>query len=240
MRDLIGDLFRSSLDAVVDNALFAALYCNGQSCLAGTRLFVHEAVYDDFIDRAIASVGHVNVGLPLDEQVRLSGLVSPKQGERVLDFIAHAKSEGARLLAGGKRVRPQGGDAGYFVEPTIFEAKNCMRIAQEEVFGPVLTVIRWRDYEQMIDEANDVRYGLAAGIYTTSLRSAMETADRLDAGSVWINNYFNLAGGSPFGGVKESGIGREFCHETLNMYSQLKSITVQTTVSSPWFAVAGA
>lgn len=93
-----------------------------------------------------------------------------------------------------------GHEAGYFIEPTIFEAKNDMRIAQEEVFGPVLSIIKWNDYEEMLEQANDVRYGLAAGIYTSNLKNAMETADRLQAGSIWINEYFNLAPGSPFGG----------------------------------------
>lgn len=226
------------MDAVVDNALFAAMYCNGQSCLAGTRLFVHDAVYSEFVEKLAAGAKHVKLGSALDESARLSNLISSKQGERVLNYIDIAKTEGAKLVSGGKRAKIEGHDAGYFIEPTIFEAKNSMRIAQEEVFGPVLSVIRWNDYEQMITEANDVRYGLAAGIYTSSLSNAMDTADRLEAGSVWINQYFNLASGSPFGGMKESGIGREYCHETLNMYSQLKAITIQTKVSPAWFAVA--
>ncbi|MGO4841628.1 aldehyde dehydrogenase, partial [Rhizobiaceae sp. 2RAB30] len=120
--------------------------------------------------------------------------------------------------------------AGWFFEPTVFETTNDTRIAQEEIFGPVLSVIRWSDYEKMIHDANDVRYGLASGIYTTNLKAAWETADRLQAGNVWINNYFNLAAGSPFGGFKESGIGSEFCHEALNMYTHLKAITVQSEI----------
>jgi acyl-CoA reductase-like NAD-dependent aldehyde dehydrogenase len=104
-----------------------------------------------------------------------------------------------------------------------------MRIAQDEIFGPVLCVLRWNNYEHVIAEANDTPYGLAAGIYTSNLKNAMETADRLDAGCVWINQYFNLGGGVPFGGFKESGLGREFCLETLNEYTQLKSITVATS-----------
>lgn len=225
------------IDAVVDNALFAAMYCNGQSCLAGTRLFVHDAIYDQFVGKIAAGAARVKVGSPVDEATRLSGMVSEKQGKRVLNYIDIAKAEGARLIAGGKRAIVEGSEAGYFIEPTVFEARNSMRIAQEEVFGPVLSVIRWNDPEQLIREANDVRYGLAAGIYTSSLRNAMDTADRLEAGSVWINHYFNLASGSPFGGVKESGIGREYCHETLNMYSHLKAITIQTRVAPAWFSV---
>ena len=224
------------INAVVDNALFATLYCNGQSCLAGTRLFVHDAIYDAVMERLVAGAERIKVGNALDEGTVLSGLVSAKQGKRVLDYIDIGRQEGARLMAGGKRVTVEGQEAGYFVAPTIFEARNDMRIAQEEIFGPVLSVIRWKDYEQMISEANGVRFGLAAGLYTSNLHNAWETADRLQAGSVWINHYFNLASGSPFGGFKESGIGSEYCHETLNMYTHLKAVTVQTRVNPPWFA----
>ncbi len=224
------------LDAVVDNATFATMYCNGQSCLAGTRLFVHDAIYQDVIDRLVASMERIKVGSALAADTVLSNLVSARQGNRVLDYISLGKQEGAKLLTGGHRVQVAGEEQGYFIAPTVFEAKNSMRIAQEEIFGPVLSVIRWSDYEQMLAEANGVRYGLAAGLYTSNLRNAWETADRLQAGSVWINHYFNLASGSPFGGFKESGIGSEYCHETLNMYTHLKAITVQTGVVPPWFA----
>jgi aldehyde dehydrogenase (NAD+) len=224
------------IDAIVDNALFASMYCNGQSCLAGTRLFIHDDIYDTIMERMVAGLKRTKIGSPIDKTTVLSGLVSEKQGKRVLNYIDIGKKEGAKLVAGGNRVEVDGCEAGYFIEPTIFEAKNNMRIAQEEIFGPVLSVMRWTDYEQMISDANDVRYGLAAGLYTTNLKNAMDTADRLQAGSIWINNYFNLASGSPFGGFKESGIGSEYCHETLNMYSHLKAITVQTKPNPPWFA----
>ena len=224
------------VDAVVDNAMFATMFCNGQSCLAGTRLFVHDAIYQDVMDRLVAGMERIKIGTAMSMDTGLSGLVSEEQGKRVLDYIDIGKNEGARLMTGGKRVAVEGHEAGYFIAPTVFEVKNSMRLAQEEVFGPVLSVIRWKDYEQMIAEANDVRYGLAAGIYTSNLSHAWDTAERLQAGSVWINNYCNLSGGSPFGGFKESGIGSEFCHETLNMYTHLKSVTVQTKVNPPWFA----
>lgn len=224
------------LDAVVDNALFATTYCNGQSCLAGTRLFVHDAVYDDVMDRLVAGMERIRVGAALAPDTVLSGLISDQQGRRVLDYIDIGKAEGARLMTGGRRVDVEGQGAGWFIAPTVFEARNDMRIAQEEIFGPVLSVIRWKDVDRMLEEANGVRYGLAAGLYTSSLRNAWDTADRLQAGSVWINHYFNLASGSPFGGFKESGIGSEYCHETLNMYTHLKAVTVQTRVNPPWFA----
>lgn len=223
------------LDAVVDNAAFAAMYCNGQSCLAGTRLFVHDDIYHTFMDKLVTGFQRITVGPATAESTGLAGLVSESQGQKVLGYIEKGLSEGAKLLTGGKRAQVDGHEHGYFIEPTIFEATNDMTIAQEEIFGPVLSVIRWNDYESMIAEANGVPYGLAAGLYTSNLKSAMETADRLEAGSVWINSYFNLASGAPFGGFKESGIGSEYCHETLNMYTHLKSVTIQNEPGDPFF-----
>lgn len=223
------------IDAVVDNAAFASMYCNGQSCLAGTRLFLHEAIYDDFIGRLKAQLSRVRIGGPFEEGVTLTCLISEKQGLRVAGYIDQAKREGAKLLHGGERIPVAGCNAGWFFEPTVFEATNTMRIAREEVFGPVLSVIRWNDYETMIAEANDSNYGLASGIYTSNLRNAVETANRLEAGSVWINQYFNLGNGTPFGGYKQSGLGREFSHETLRHYTQIKSIAVATKTPEPFF-----
>ncbi|MCU1644975.1 MAG: aldehyde dehydrogenase [Nocardia sp.] len=217
------------IDAVVEDATAAVIVCNGQSCLAGTRLFVHEDIYEEFVPKLVEHFGELVVGAPLDENTDVSCMISARQGERVLAYIEAGRAEGARILHGGRRVEVPGCPAGYFIEPTIFEATNDMTIAQEEIFGPVLTVIKWNDYETMIAEANATEYGLASGIYTSNLRNAMETADRLDAGSVWVNRYANLHGGTPFGGFKDSGLGREYCRETLNVYSQLKSITFQGT-----------
>ncbi|WP_440893028.1 aldehyde dehydrogenase family protein [Aeromonas dhakensis] len=227
------------MDAVVDNVTFAAIHNNGQSCLAGTRLFVHADIYDRFSTKLVASFERVRIGSPLAEQARISCLVSEKQGERVLAYIQTGLEEGATLLTGGKRRVVTGCEHGYFIEPTIFAAKNDMRICQEEIFGPVLTLIKWSDYDEMITQANDSEYGLASGIYTRSLKNAMETADRLEAGSVWINRYSNISDGTAFGGYKNSGIGREFCKETLNAYTQIKTITLQTELPAAWFAEQG-
>lgn len=226
------------IDAVVDNATFAAVYCNGQSCLAGTRLFVHADIYQTFSVKLSEAFSRLKVGAPLADDTTISCLVSKKQGERVLNYIKIGREEGAKLLVGGKRLDVPGNENGYFIQPTLFEATNSMRIAQEEIFGPVLSLIKWSDYDTMIKEANDTRYGLASGIYTSNLRHALDTADRLLAGSVWINRYVNLADGAPFGGFADSGLGRESCRETLNAYSQLKSITVQTSVAPPWYVPA--
>ncbi|MFJ6084958.1 aldehyde dehydrogenase family protein [Streptomyces sp. NPDC092369] len=226
------------IDAVVDNVLFGALWHNGQACFGGTRLFVHDTVYDRLVPRLVEQAESLTIGGPFDETARLTCLVSEKQGRRVLEYIEIGKTEGAKLLSGGERVTVAGNEHGWFIEPTLFEATNDMRIAQEEIFGPVLCVIRWSDIDEVVRQANDTEYGLAAGLYTRDLKNALETADRLDAGSVWINSYANLVPGMPFGGYKNSGIGREYSHEALNMYSQLKAITVQYEVGEPWFAGA--
>ncbi|WP_313350316.1 aldehyde dehydrogenase family protein [Paracoccus sp. (in: a-proteobacteria)] len=229
------DVEAADMDAIVDNVTFASMYCNGQSCLAGTRLFLHDAIYDDFMDRLTASMRRIKVADPTNAFPLLGCVVSEKQGLRVQSYIDIGKQQ-ASLATGGNRASVKGCEAGWFFEPTVFETTNESRIAQEEIFGPVLSVIRWNDYERLIHDANNIRYGLAAGIYTNNLKAAWDTADRLEAGNVWINNYFNLAAGSPFGGFKESGIGSEFCHETLNMYTHLKAVTVQTGVKPAWFA----
>jgi acyl-CoA reductase-like NAD-dependent aldehyde dehydrogenase len=229
------DIAPTEIDAIVDNVTFASMYCNGQSCLAGTRLFLHDAIYDDFMERLVASMRRIRVADPTNPFPLLGCLVSEKQGRRVQDYIAIGAAQGS-LATGGARAEVADCGAGWFFEPTVFETTNDSRIAQEEIFGPVLSVIRWSDTDTMIREANGVRYGLAAGLYTNDLKAAWDTAERLEAGNVWINNYFNLAAGSPFGGFKESGIGSEFCHETLNMYTHPKAVTIQTRVKPAWFA----
>lgn len=217
------------VDAVVANATFGVLMCNGQSCLAGTRLFVHAEIYDRFMEKLVARFRSLRVGPPLDEDTDLSGMIHAAHADKVMSMIVAGIEEGARLVTGGHRAQVAGYEKGNFIEPTILEVTNSMTVAREEIFGPVLCVIKWDDYETMVSEANDTPYGLASGIYTSNLKNAMDTADRLEAGSVWINQYFNLSGGVPFGGFKDSGLGREFCFETLNEYTQLKSITVATS-----------
>jgi aldehyde dehydrogenase (NAD+) len=223
------------IDAVVDNTAFAGTYCNGQSCLAGTRLFVHDDIYSPFLDKLSNGLSRVKIGPPNEDATKISCLVSKAQGEKVMNYISIGKKEGAKLAVGGERAVVAGHEHGYFIKPTVFEASNKMRISQEEIFGPVISVIRWNNFETMIEEANDVRYGLASGVFTSSLKNAMRAAERLETGSVWVNQYFNLTDGTPFGGFKESGIGREYCRETLNMYSQLKSITLVNDAPPRWF-----
>ncbi|MPT24250.1 MAG: aldehyde dehydrogenase [Starkeya sp.] len=218
------------------NAVVAGIFAaSGQSCVAGSRLFVEESVRDKLLAILTEKARRIRIGDPQDPATEMGPLATARQLAHIEQVVAASLAAGATLVTGGTRA--EGFTAGNYYAPTILAcAGNEVPCAAEELFGPVLSVIRWSDYEQMIAEANDVRYGLASGIYTSNLAHAWETADRLQAGSVWINNYCNLSGGSPFGGFKESGIGSEFCHETLNMYTHLKSVTLQTRVNAPWFA----
>ncbi|MFD1706243.1 aldehyde dehydrogenase family protein [Siminovitchia sediminis] len=212
------------IDSAVENATLGYTFFNGESCILGTRLLIHDDIYDEFVEKLIERAKQVKIGPPTDRSTRLAALVNEKQGKRVLNYFKIAKEEGAKILYGGNRVTVPGHEYGYFIEPTIIEAEPHMRIAQEEIFGPAATVTRWKDVEEVIKIANDVEYGLAAGIMTNDLVKAMDTANKIEAGSVWINSYFNFQSGAPFGGYKNSGVGREYSKEALDEYSQSKTI----------------
>lgn len=212
------------IDRAVENATMGYTFFNGQSCILGTRLLIHEDIYDEFVEKLIARAKEVVVGDPTDRATRVSAIINEKQGKRILGYFDIAKAEGAKILYGGNRVTVLGNEYGYFIEPTIIEASPNMRIAQEEIFGPACTVTRWSTVEEVIEIANGVEYGLAAGIMTDNLENALKTANKLQAGSVWINQYFNFQSGAPFGGYKNSGVGREYSKEALDNYSQSKTI----------------
>lgn len=212
------------IDRAVENAVFGFTTFNGQSCILGTRLLIHDDIYETFVEKLIERAKQVKIGPPTERSTRLGSIISEKQAKRILHYFDIAKNEGAKILYGGNRVTVEGHEHGYFIEPTIIEAEPDMRIAQEEIFGPAATVTRWKDVNEVIKIANDVEYGLAAGIMTNNLENALQTANKLEAGSVWINSYFNFQSGAPFGGYKNSGVGREYSKEALDAYSQSKSI----------------
>ncbi|WP_158734838.1 aldehyde dehydrogenase [Alteribacillus sp. YIM 98480] len=212
------------IDRAVENATLGYTFFNGESCILGTRLLIHDDIYDQFIEKLIARAKEIKIGDPTDRSTRLAAIINEKQGKRVLNYFDIAREEGAKILYGGNRVTVPGNEYGYFIEPTIIEAEPKMRIAQEEIFGPAATVTRWRDIDEVINMANDVDYGLAAGIMTEDLENAINTANKLEAGSVWINQYFNFQSGAPFGGYKNSGVGREYSKEALDQYTQSKTI----------------
>lgn len=223
----------ADLDAAAHGAATAILNVSGQSCVAGTRLLVQDSIYDTFLDKLLAVMRLPRMGDPMDPATQLGPLCTRFQYDKVLGYIDAAKSEGARLLlGGGKATRPECG-AGWFIEPTLFEVCNEMRIAQEEVFGPVLSVIRFSDEAHALRMANDVRFGLAAGVWTRDFARAMRMAEGIQAGSVWINTYRQVSFLSPFGGYKDSGIGRENGIDAVREYLQVKSVWMNAGAPVP-------
>ena len=225
-------------DAHMDNAvkgvisgIFAA---TGQTCIAGSRLLVQQSIHDEFVDKLVAFAKTAKMGDPMSLDTQVGPVTNKPQYKKVLDYIDMAKTEGAEtLLGGGKATRPECG-AGWFVEPTIFgRVKNSMRIAQEEVFGPVLSVIPFKDEDEALAMGNDIVFGLAAGVWTESIRRAITMAERLQAGTVWVNTYRAISYMSPFGGYKRSGLGRENGQEMLKEYMQVKSVWISTSTEVP-------
>jgi acyl-CoA reductase-like NAD-dependent aldehyde dehydrogenase len=225
-------------DAEIDNAvkgvisgIFAA---TGQTCIAGSRLLVQQSIHDQFLEKLVAFARTARMGDPMKSDTQVGPVTNKPQLEKILKYIDIAKAEGARPVLGGTRAsRPECGN-GWFVEPTIFEGvNNGMRIAQEEVFGPVLAVIPFKDDEEAIAIGNDVVFGLAAGVWTQSMRRALMMADRLQAGTVWVNTYRAVSVLSPFGGYKRSGLGRENGQDMIKEYMQTKSVWISTAAEVP-------
>jgi betaine-aldehyde dehydrogenase len=197
----------------------------GQSCRSTSRMFVHDAVHDEFVDHLLRLVADLRVGDPRDEHVDVGPLAFREHFEHVRTYIEAGLQEGATLALGGRR--PLGLEKGFFLEPTVFtDVEARMRIAREEVFGPVMAVIRWTDEEDMLTQANDNELGLTANIWTNDLSKAHRTAARLQAGLVWVNGVGRVPPGIPFGGYKHSGIGKEGAVEELLSYTQEKSVLI--------------
>jgi len=214
-------------DADVDVAIRAAsngiFYNKGEVCTAGSRLFLEDSLHDAFLDRLQAHTSKLTQGDPLDPKTRIGPQVSEPQMNRVLGYIEKGRSEGARLVCGGSRAPGRG----YFVRPTIFdEVGGAMTIAREEIFGPVLAVIRFKEMEEVVRAANDTPFGLAAGIFTRDIKKAHRAARLLQAGTVWINSYGLYDNAMPFGGYKMSGFGRELGRHGISEYTQTKSVWV--------------
>ena len=206
----------------------------GQTCMAGSRLLLQEDIHDEFIERLLAIAGKAKLGDPTRSDVQVGPVATRPQFEKIMDYIQIGKDEGARCILGGNARTGEGFGAGQFVEPTIFvDVDNSMRIAQEEVFGPVLAVIKFKDEADAIRIANDIRFGLAAGIWTKSLHRAMLMSEKIKAGTVWVNNYRSTSFTTPFGGYKDSGIGREGGIEAVKEYLETKSVWISTDLDMP-------
>jgi aldehyde dehydrogenase (NAD+) len=215
-------------DADIDNAVKGAIngifYGKGEVCNAGSRLFVESKVSDEFLDKLIGRAKRMVPGDPLDPKTRMGAIVSQDQMQTVLGYIATGKNEGAKLLAGGNRVSVNG-DKGFFIEPTVFgDVTNDMKIAQEEIFGPVLATLKFDDLEEVVEMANKNQYGLAAAVWTRDLKKAHQMSRMLRAGTVWINTYGLMDAALPFGGYKSSGFGRELGQAALEHYTEVKTV----------------
>src|ERR1051326_4248123 len=218
----------ADLDQAVNGAMMGIFFNQGQVCCAGSRIFVEENAKDEFLGRFKEKADRIKVGDPMDKATQMGPQVSEEQLNRIKGYVDIARSEGAAVVAGGASPSLSGAfERGYFFTPTIFdEVKNNMRVAQEEIFGPVVSVITFKDEDDLIKQANDTIYGLSAGIWTRDITRAHRFAREIKAGVVWINtfNMFNAA--SPFGGYKQSGYGREMGRHALELYTQVKSVWV--------------
>jgi (Z)-2-((N-methylformamido)methylene)-5-hydroxybutyrolactone dehydrogenase len=224
----------ADLDAAVNGVVAGIFAATGQTCIAGSRALIHKSIHDTFVERLLALAKTARMGNPLELGTQVGPITTRPQYEKVLDYIRIAKEEGAACRLGGNAAqRPECG-SGWFVEPTIFTGvKPDMRIASEEVFGPVLSVIPFEDDDDAVRIANNTIYGLAAGVWTSSIRRAINIPQRLEAGTVWVNTYRAVSYMSPFGGYKRSGIGRESGVDAIHEYLQTKSVWIDVSGTTP-------
>ncbi|MDP9161414.1 MAG: aldehyde dehydrogenase family protein [Acidobacteriota bacterium] len=214
----------SDIDSAVKGAINGIFYGKGEVCNAGSRLFVERKVQDEFLEKLVARAKKLQPADPLQPKTRLGAIVSQEQMQTVLRYIEAGKQEGAKLITGGTRVSVDGGK-GFFIEPTIFgNVSNEMKIAQEEIFGPVLATLNFDDIDQVVDLANRNPYGLAAAVWTNDIKKAHTVSRLLKAGTVWINTYGLMDAALPFGGYKSSGFGRELGAHAIEHYTEMKTV----------------
>jgi aldehyde dehydrogenase (NAD+) len=222
------------LDDAVKGAISGIFAATGQTCIAGSRLLVQESIHDEFMDKLVTFAQTAQMGDPSRPVTQVGPVTTQPHYNKILSYRDIAKNEGAEcVLGGGPANKPELGD-GWFVQPTIFDnVTNDMRIAQEEVFGPVLSVIKFKDEEEAVAIANDILYGLAAGVWTQNIKRAITVSNRLQAGTVWVNTYRAVSYMSPFGGYKRSGLGRENGQNAIYEYLQTKSVWISTSDEVP-------
>lgn len=220
----------ANLDLAVEGIQLGILFNQGEVCSAGSRLLVQEGIYDKLILRLKEAFSNIKIGDPLDEKTQMGSQTSQEQMEKIQSYITYAEQSNAEILTGGKRITNDGLDSGYFLEPTLIAVKdNADKLAQEEIFGPVLTIIKVKDDEEAIKIANDSEYGLAGGVFSQDITRALNIAKAVKTGRIWINTYNQVPEGAPFGGYKKSGIGRETYKEALSNYQQVKNIFIDTS-----------
>ncbi|MDP6924226.1 MAG: aldehyde dehydrogenase family protein [Candidatus Scalindua sp.] len=213
----------SDIDSAVDGAMTGIFFNQGEVCCAGSRLFIEKSIHGEFVDKLSNKAASMRVGNPEDTGTQMGAQVSKEQFDKILGYIDTGKQEGAKLVTGGERC----GEKGYFIRPTIFDAvDNNMKIAKEEIFGPVVSAITFDDVDEVVRQGNLSVYGLAAAIWTMDIKKAHRLARELKAGTVWINAYNAFDAASPFGGFKQSGFGRELGVHALESYTQIKSVWI--------------
>jgi aldehyde dehydrogenase (NAD+) len=214
----------ADMDQAIEGSHMGLFFNQGQVCCAGSRVFVEDKIYDQFVEQSTARARKRTVGDPFEAGIEQGPQVDQTQLEKVLGYIESGQQEGAKLACGGGRV----GDRGYFVEPTVFsDVQDSMKIAREEIFGPVMSIIRFKNLDEVIDRANRTVYGLAAGVWTRDVGKALAIANNVRAGTVWVNCYNVLDTAAPFGGFKQSGIGRELGEYGLQQYTEVKTVVVK-------------
>lgn len=227
----------ANLDQAVSGAISGIFAASGQTCIAGSRLLLQDSIHDEFLERLLDMAGQARIGDPMNADTQVGPITTEPQYHKILKYIEIAKGEGATCVMGGGPVLAPDGNKGLFIQPTVFSnVTNDMRIAQEEVFGPVLSVLRFSDEEEAIEIANDIKYGLAAGVWTQNLKRAITVSEHLEAGTIWVNTYRSTSYTTPFGGYKASGLGRENGMESIKEYLQTKSIWLSSggSVANPY------
>ncbi len=213
----------SDIDSAVTGAMTGIFFNQGEVCCAGSRLFLEKSIHDEFVDKLSNKASNMRVGNPEDADTQMGAQVSKEQFNKILGYIESGKREGAKLVTGGERC----GERGYFIKPTIFDAvDNNMKIAREEIFGPVVSTIMFDDTADLVRQCHNSIYGLAAAVWTKDINKAHRLARDLRAGTVWINTYNKLDVASPFGGFKQSGFGRVLGVHALELFTQVKSVWI--------------
>lgn len=227
----------ASIENAVNGSMFGIFFAQGQVCASGTRLFVQESIYDRFMDSFVKKAQSIRVGNPLEQTTQMGPQVSLQQLDKIEQYVAAGLEQGANLVIGGERNREAGN--GYFFTPTVFEnVTNDMTIAREEIFGPVLSVIKFKDEEDALSKANDTLYGLASGIWTNDLKRAHRMVRGLKAGTVYVNTFSMLDSAAPFGGRKQSGFGRELGIQAMDMYTETKNVWIDLNEQGlNWYGV---